>query len=208
MPEWKDLIAIRKKTFQIKKGKHLFREGEKVNGIFFIYSGAVKIVSSWPQGKEVIIRFARAGEIAGHRGLGGADVYPITATALEDTTACFITNEFLELSIKANPSLTYTLMQFYAVELQSAERRMRDLTHLDVKGRIAGALLEIARIFGEDKDQYLDISLTRQDIASYAGTTYETVFKHFTEWIGLKIISTKGKSIRIHQPGELRRFTG
>lgn len=203
IPEWKELIAVRKKTLLIKKGKQLFREGEKVNGIFFIYSGVVKILTSWPKGKEIIIRFAKAGEIAGHRGLGGSDVYPITGTALEDTTACFISNEFLETTLKANPLLTYTLMQFYAMELQRAEQRMRDLTHMEVKWRIAGALLDIARIFGEDKDHFLGVTLTRHDIAAYAGTTYETVFKFFTELIAAKIISTSGKSIRILEPNLL-----
>jgi CRP-like cAMP-binding protein len=193
-------------TLQFKKGRPLFQQGEKVRGIFFLNTGAVKVLTSWTDGREIIIRLARAGDIAGHRGLGESDTYPITAIALVDTSACFISNEFLEATLRANPSLTYTLMQFYARELQHAEKRMRDLTHMEVKGRIAGALLDIARIFGEDKDHFLGITLTRQDIASYAGTTYETVFKFFTELTAAKIITTSGKSIRIHQPEQLRLF--
>jgi CRP/FNR family transcriptional regulator len=206
IPEWKEVIALRKRTFLLKKGKYLFREGEKVEGIFFIYSGTVKIHSPWGKDKEMIIRFARRGDIAGHRGLGGNAVYPISATALEDTLVCFISNEFLEVSLKANPSLTYTLMQFYAMELQKAEQRMRSLTHMEVKGRIAAALLDINQTFGVDSDKFITIALTRQDIASYAGTTYETVFKLFTEWVSKKIISTSGKSIRINKPELLQSY--
>ena len=206
IPEWKEVIALRKRTFLLKKGKCLFREGEKVEGIFFIYSGTVKIHSPWGEDKEMIIRFARRGDIAGHRGLGGNAVYPISATALEDTLVCFISNEFLEVSLKANPSLTYTLMQFYAMELQKAEQRMRSLTHMEVKGRIAAALLDINQTFGVDSDKFITIALTRQDIASYAGTTYETVFKLFTEWVSKKIISTSGKSIRINKPELLQSY--
>jgi CRP/FNR family transcriptional regulator len=206
IPEWKEVIALRKRTFLLKKGKYLFREGEKVEGIFFIYSGTVKIHAPWGEDKEMIIRFARRGDIAGHRGLGGNAVYPISATALEDTLVCFISNEFLEVSLKANPSLTYTLMQFYAMELQKAEQRMRSLTHMEVKGRIAAALLDINQTFGVDSDKFITIALTRQDIASYAGTTYETVFKLFTEWVSKKIISTSGKSIRINKPELLQSY--
>jgi CRP/FNR family transcriptional regulator len=177
-----------------------------VDGIFFIYSGTVKIHAPWGEDKEMIIRFARRGDIAGHRGLGGNAVYPISATALEDTLVCFISNEFLEVSLKANPSLTYTLMQFYAMELQKAEQRMRSLTHMEVKGRIAAALLDINQTFGIDSDKFITIALTRQDIASYAGTTYETVFKLFTEWVSKKIISTSGKSIRINKPELLQSY--
>lgn len=208
MAEWKDVTVTHKKTRLFKKGKPLFTQGEEVKGIFFIYSGVVKIHAPWTDGRDVIIRFARIGEIAGHRGLGGNAVYPVSATALEDTIACFIGNEFLELSLKANPSLTYTFMHFYAVELQKAEKRMRDLTHMEVKGRIAAALLDIRQTFGTDKDQFLALKLTRQDIAAYAGTTYETVFKFFAELVAAGIINTSGKDIRIDRPEKLNQLIG
>ncbi|HWB94721.1 MAG TPA: Crp/Fnr family transcriptional regulator [Puia sp.] len=203
MPEWKTVTAAHKKTLIFKRGKPLFTEGEPVTGIFFLYSGIVKIHAPWTDGREMIIRFVRAGEIAGLRGLGGQPAYPISATALEDTMACFVTNEFLELSLKANPSLTYTLMHFYAAELLKAEKRMRDVTHMDVKGRIAGALLDILQSFGTLADGTLALKLTRQDIAAYAGTTYETVFKFFTELTAAGIIATSGKDIQILSPERL-----
>jgi CRP/FNR family transcriptional regulator len=202
MREWKEVTATHKKTLLIRKGKALFTEGEEVKGIFFLYSGIVKIHGPWTDGREMIIRFARGGDIAGHRGLVDA-LYPISASALKDTMACFAGNEFLELSMKANPSLTYTLMHFYATELQKAEKRLRDITHMEVKGRIAGALLDIFQTFGLDDNQFLALKLTRQDIAAYAGTTYETVFKFFTELTAAGIITTSGKDIRINQPEKL-----
>jgi CRP/FNR family transcriptional regulator len=206
MPEWKDVTASHKKTLLIKKGKPLFTVGEEVKGIFFLYSGVVKIHAPWTDGREMIFRFARGGEIAGHRGLGGNALYPVSATALEDTMACFAGNDFLELSMKANPSLTYTLMHFYATELQRAEKRLRDITHMEVKGRIAGALLDILQTFGTDNDQFLALKLTRQDIAAYAGTTYETVFKFFAELTATGIITTSGKDIRINRPEKLTQL--
>ena len=206
IPEWKEIVALKKTTLLVKKGKQLFAEGEKVKGIFFIYSGSVKIHKQWLEDKELIVRFAKTGDIAGHRGLGATDKYPVSATALEDTKACFITNAFWEATLQTNPALTYKLMQFYAAELQKAEKRMRDLAHMEVKGRLASALLEIAAFFGLNKDKFIAVAITRQDIASYAGTTYETVFKFFTELTQDKIISTSGKSIRIHQPDKLKRF--
>ena len=204
MPEWRKLIAGHKKTSFIKKGKSLFTMGQDVEGIYFLYSGIVKIHAPWTDGREMIIRFARGGEIAGHRGLSGNFKYPVSATALEDSIVCYIDNEFLELSLKANPSLTYTLMHFYATELQKAEKRMRDLIHMEAKGRISQALLELSDSYGTDEEGCLALKLTRQDLSAYAGTTYETVFKLFTEWAAAGIITTGGKDIRINQPDVLR----
>lgn len=208
LPEWKDLIAIKKKTLPVKKGKQIFREGDEVKGIYFIYSGAVKVHMHWGDQKELILRFSRSGDILGHRGLVGTHHYPISATALEDTRVCYISNEFLETTLKTNQTFTYRLMHFYAIELQKADKRMRDLAHMEVKGRIADALFELNRQFGEDKEGNLNVLITRQDIASYAGTTYETVFKFFTELSNAGIISTSGKSIRIHDPERLKQFIG
>jgi CRP/FNR family transcriptional regulator len=84
---------------------------------------------------------------------------------------------------------------------------MRDLAHMEVKGRIADAVLELAEVFGMDQNKTIAASITRQDIASYAGTTYETVFKFFTELTQAKIISTSGKSIKINTPDRLKQFT-
>lgn len=206
IPEWKEVIAVKKTTLSFKKGKQIFSEGEPVKGIFFIYSGSVKVHKQWTDEKELILRFAKKGDILGHRGLGGNDVYPIAATALEDVKLCFISNDFLEATLKTNHDLTYKLMHFYATELQRAEKRMRNMAHMEVKGRIADALLEMADVFGLDNEQYITVALTRNDIASYAGTTYETVFKFLTELSAAGTISTEGKKIKINNPERLKQF--
>ena len=206
VPEWKEAIAIKKTTFLVKKGKQVFEEGEKVKGIFFIYSGIVKVHKQWSNNKELIIRFAQKGDILGHRGLGGNDKYPIGATALEETSVCFISNEFLEATLIVNPGLTYKLMHFYATELQNAEKRMRDLAHMDVKGRIADALFKMVDVFGVKNNNQLQLTVARQDIASYAGTTYETVFKFFNELTQNNIITTDNKSITILNADRLKSF--
>ena len=206
IPEWRELIAVNRKTLSFNKGKAIFSEGEPVRGIYFIYEGWVKIHKKWTHPKELIIRFAKPGDMIGHRGIGGDKTYPVSATALEDSRVCFVSSDFLETSLRANPVLTYELMQFYATELQQAEKRMRDLAHMEVKGRIACTLLDIEQLFGKNEEDHISIAVSRQDIASLAGTTYETVFKLFNEFKQEKIISTDGKYIRLDDPEKLRQF--
>ena len=52
----------------VRKGKTIFKEGDPVEGIYFMYTGWVKIHKEWTHPKELILRFAGAGEIIGHRG--------------------------------------------------------------------------------------------------------------------------------------------
>ena len=113
--EWRALIAIKKNTHSIKKGSTIFIEGQHVQGIFFLYEGSVKIHMQWGEQKELILRFAKKGDILGYRGLGKKHEYPVTATALENTKVCFISNEFLEATLQlifllCIPSCTSTRM--------------------------------------------------------------------------------------------------
>jgi CRP/FNR family transcriptional regulator len=128
----------------------------------------------------------------------------VSATALEDSKICFIDNDFFEATLHNNPSLTYQFMHLYADELQRAELRMRNLALMEVKGRIAGTLLELADTFGTGKNKYISVPVNRQDIAAYSGTTYETVFKFLRTLIANKTITVSGKNIRINDMARLK----
>lgn len=206
LPEWKELVAIKKQTFLIKKGRQVFEEGDAVQGIFFMNEGTVKVSKNWGEQKELILRFARPGDVLGHRGFGGDLQYPVSATAIEETKLCFVDNAFLASSLAANTNLTFQFMQLYAAELQRIEKRMRDLAHMDVKGRIAQALLDIQATFGTGGDAFIAVPVSRQDIASYAGTTYETVFKFFTELTAKEALVTVGKNLKIRDRKALETY--
>jgi CRP/FNR family transcriptional regulator len=197
---------VKKKTFPYKKGESIFSEGDKFKGVYFVFQGSAKVHKKWTDEKEFIVRFAKQGDVLGIRGIGIEDHYPVSATALEESKACFIQMDFFESTMKLNPSFTYSLLQFFAGELQKAENRLKNLAHMDVKGRIADTLLELQSVYGESADKFIKLEITRQDISAYAGTTYETVFKFFTELQKKKIILTRGKRIRILRREEVRRF--
>jgi CRP/FNR family transcriptional regulator len=208
-PAWKEAIAHHKQTFSYKKGQSIFTEGDGVEGIYFLYSGAVKVHRAWGTDKELILRFATEGDVLGHRAQGGSaqyEHYQISATCLEASVACYIPQAFLESSFKTNPSFLYRMMQLYADELQKAETRMHQFALMEVKGRIAQALLTIQKTFWVDEEGYIRVPVTRQDISAYAGTTYETVFKIFTDWQAQGLIDTSGKRIRITQPTSIKAF--
>jgi CRP-like cAMP-binding protein len=205
--EWLPAIDVNRKVYQLKKGDTLFKEGDGVKGMFFITEGLVKVHKKWDEEKEMILRFANEGAIVGHRGLGGDDIYPVSATALAPTTVCFVDAGFFTASLKINTDYLYELMMFFAAELKESEKRMRNLAHMNTKGRIAYALLSLHKKFGVAEDGFLKIVLTRQDIASYTGTTYETLFKMMNEMQDEGILKFAEKRIGILDSRKLKALT-
>ena len=197
LPEWLPAIHTNRQTFHIRKGERLFEEGDRVTGIYFVYAGKVKVHKKWGD-KELIVRFADQGAIVGHRGLGSDTRFPVSATAIEPSTVCFIDLAFFLTSLRVNLEFTYQLMMFFADELRVSERKMRNLAHMPVKGRVAQALITLNDRFGITNEGFLDIVLSRQDLASFAGTTYETVFRIMNELINDHKIAVSGKKHHYH----------
>lgn len=194
--EWLPAIEINRETLKIAKGESFINEGEKVTGIYFVYEGAVKVHKKWGE-KELIIRFAKKGDIVGHRGLGKEMDYPVSATAIEDSLICFIGLDFFISSLRVNHEYLFHLMMFFAEELKVSERKMRNMAHMPVKGRVAQALLNLQDKFGSKDDGFIDLVLTKQDLASYTGATYETVFRVLNELKDQNLVKLSGKNIGI-----------
>lgn len=207
IPEWHTAIDNNRRMLHFRKGEFLFKEGDTVTGMYFINSGIVKVHKKWDNDKELILRFANQGAIVGHRGLGSDTIYPVSATALSATDVCFVDIDFFMATLKVNPSYLFDLMMFFAAELKESERRMRNLAHMNTKGRIAFALLALKNKFGNKNDAYIGLDITRQDFASYTGTTYETLFKMLNDLSEEKIISINGKNITIENEEELKKYT-
>ena len=205
--EWLELVAIHKTNILYKKGETIFKEGQPVEGIWFLYSGKAKVHKPWGGQKELIIRFAADGDVLGHRGIGSNNTYPVSATALEPVITCFIDTAFFVSSLKMNPELTYRLMMFYAQELQATEHRMRNLVQMDMKGRIADSLLSIESQFGKDERGNINMLISRQDLASFAGTSYESMFRILNELVHDHVIELIHRNIKILDETKLRGYT-
>jgi len=206
LPEWQALIETKASIHQYKKGESIFKAGEALSGFYFIHEGHVKIHKRWKNNRDLIIKFAGAGNVLGHRGLSGQK-HPVSATALGKVTLCFVDAEFFATTLRVNHELAYQMVLFFASELQKTEQSMSNMVQMDVKSRIALALLDISEVFGSDKEGFINSSLSKQDIASYAGTTYESLFKTLNDWKEEGIVTLSEKKIKIIGADVFKRLT-
>ena len=121
--------------------------------------------------------------------------YSITATTLESTELLLIPINIFNQAVKANPDFGFHMMMFFAEELRESER-LAD--QCPVKNLVARTLLSSIEAFGtEKKSNKLNYTLSRKDIASMAGTTYESVVRSLAELQKDYAIKIDGKSIDI-----------
>ncbi len=98
-------------------------------------------------------------------------------------------------------------MLFFADDLQESENRMRNLAHMPVRGRLSQALILLENKFGKTEAGHINVYLSRQDIASYVGTTYETVFRLMNELVEEGLLKVEGKNITIQDHAKLLAVT-
>jgi CRP-like cAMP-binding protein len=204
LPDWIPAIAANKKNINLKRGHPLFKEGDLVTGIYFVFSGALKVHKKWDEEKDIILRFAKPGDIVGHLGLGTNPIYPVSATAIGPSTICYVDMPFFESTLNVNNGLVIKLMRFFANELQESENRMRNMAHMPVRERIAQALVSLIEKFGVDANGVLKVQLTRQELSSYSSTVYESLFRTINEFTEKGFVNFSGKEFQITNEQGLR----
>ncbi|SNR62371.1 cAMP-binding domain of CRP or a regulatory subunit of cAMP-dependent protein kinases [Lutibacter agarilyticus] len=198
-------LAKEKNTLISKKGQHFILEGTPVNGLFFIQKGKAKVLKTGIYGKEQILRFVTDGEIIGHRGFAISKNYSISASSIEDTVLCNFSNETLKKMLHTIPSLTYEFMLFYAEELNRSETKVKTIAQMTVREKVIDSLLYIHRKFKENPKGFINIQLSRKEIADFAGTTEEQVIRTISFLKKDKLIQTQGKKIKISDLINLRK---
>tara|TARA_B100001248_G_scaffold259870_1_gene246812 strand:- start:11947 stop:12651 length:705 start_codon:yes stop_codon:yes gene_type:complete len=194
-----------------EKGQHLFVQDTPVNGVFCVSSGKIKLVQTDPNGKETILRIAKGGDVLGHRSMLAHSNYRATATALEKVEVCFIDKKYFSEVISSKPSVSLELLEKLSDSLGDSERRLTAFTKESVKERVAGFLLYLNRSFGKEDPtgrRYLDIKLTREEMASMVGTAPETMIRTLSQLKKDGMISQEGKRMFIENVDELLDLSG
>jgi CRP-like cAMP-binding protein len=136
-------------------------------------------------------------------GLGKEPQYPVSATALEPTLLCYLDRAFFESTLKVNTDLTYKLMHLFADELQESRKSMLDFVHMSVKARIAKSFIALKNQFGMGPDNTINLEISRQDLASFSGASYETLFKVVNDLTLNKVVELTGRRIMILDEAKL-----
>ncbi|HRW62863.1 MAG TPA: Crp/Fnr family transcriptional regulator [Bacteroidales bacterium] len=180
-----------------KRGSVIYHEGSRTNGFYCIHSGILKIFKTGIDGREQIIAFAKRGDIIGYRSILSNELACSSAKVIEDAVLCFIPGETLINLVKTNGNFSMAVMQQTCKELGVANSFITDIAQKTVRERLAEVLLNLKDIFDLDKDNILQISLTREELANIVGTATESVIRLLSEFKQDELIDLNGRKIKI-----------
>ena len=191
------LINFQKDFRQYKRGEILYNEGSRISGFYCMHSGIIKIFKTGFDGKEQIIRFAKPGDIIAYRSVLSNEPACTTAKVIEDCQVCFIPSDILISFVKTNSVYAHELLKLACHELGEANSFITDIAQKTVRERLAEILLLLVDDFGLDDQNYLKISLTREELANIVGTATESVIRLLSEFKSDKLVELNGRKIRI-----------
>lgn len=199
-------ISQLKTCVSFRKGQVLMHEGARPQGVYCIHRGKVKLYTLGTEGKEQIIRFVTNGDLIGYRSILSDEPISASAAALEDTFACYIPKSSFFKVIEDNPKFSLNLLKLSCHELGEAGKMITSLAQKNVKERLAEILLILNTTFGVDDEGYIDINLTREEIANMVGTATESVIRLISELRKDGYIRSKGKRIALEDRPALRQM--
>lgn len=164
--------AVTKRRF--KRGELIVEQGKKSNALFILLSGRARVVSSNGQGREVILATLEPGDHVGEMSLIDNEPHSATVRAEVLTDVLMLSRTEFARCLPENSSLVYAIMHGLVQRLRHADRRIESLALMDVFGRVARTLLELAVDDGQGQ-RIIREKLSRQDIAKMVGASREMV---------------------------------
>ena len=163
--------AVVKSRF--KRGESIVEQGKKSNSLAIILTGRARVVTTDMRGREVILATMQPGDYIGEMSLIDNEPHSATVRAEVQTDMLILGRAEFARCLPENSSLSYAIMRGLVQRLRSADRQIESLALLDVYGRVARTLLDMAEMEGEHK--MIRNKVSRQDLAKVVGASREMV---------------------------------
>ncbi len=182
-------------TRQYPRNTIILNEGDTSDSLYLILSGSVKIFLGNEDGKEVILNTQGPGEYFGEMAL--LDPAPRSASVIttEKSKLSIISKQDLEAFLRQHPGTMLKILQHSFKRLRALTDTVGSLALLDVYGRVARLLLQLAE--EEDGVKVIKEEMTQQDMANRIGSSREMVSRIMKDLRTGGYIEMQGKHIVI-----------
>lgn len=186
----------RAKTY--KKKQFIYQEGDTPLYVYFVRKGKVRRFLHYLDGRELATDIHVDGSFFGYGAVLLQQRYTDNAEALEDTEVALIDRDnFFELLYR-KPGIASKFIKLLSGNIRGKEVQLLAFAYDSVRKRVANALVRVAeKTLSGAKDDECLIRISRDDLASLAGTANETISRMLADFKDEKLIAKEGNAIRI-----------
>lgn len=170
--------------------------GDQTDSLYIILSGRLKVMMSDAEGKEVILSILGPGEFFGEMGLIDDSPRSASVLAIEPCELLSIAKRDFNKCLADNFEMAMAVMRGLVRRLREADRKIGSLALLDVYGRVARLLLDMADTV--DGQKMVTKRLPKQDIAKMIGASREMVSRVMKDLQLGGYIEMRGSTIVLH----------
>ncbi len=156
-----------------RRGEIIVEQGRKSDALFILLSGRARVVTSDSRGREVILAVLEPGDYLGEMSLIDNEPHSATVRAEVQTDVLVLGRGEFAACLPENSSLSYAILRGLVGRLRNADRQIESLALLDVYGRVARTLLDMAEEV--DGIKIIRHKVSRQDMAKVVGASREMV---------------------------------
>jgi len=168
------------KSRTFERGEFIHRSGEHSNQLCIVHRGRVKVYRLSESGKEQLVRILTPGDFTGELAMFSSDSFHETyAQALEKADICSIQRTDLQALLLEHPSISLHILNELAARLGKSEQQSTSIATDSVETRIGLFLAEQVEQQGSSQ---LTIPMSRKDLASFLGTTPETISRRLAQF--------------------------
>src|SRR5256885_2933034 len=202
----RELMAVAHKRI-FRNGEVIFHREDPGQVLYVIKEGKVKISLISPEGQEISLVVFGKGECFGEFAILDGLSRSADAIAMEKVECYTLQRSDFHKAIMKNPKIAIQVMEVLSKRLRSTDQMVEDLIFLDVYGRVAKKLLELADTHGTKVENgiRIDVRLTQQELASMVGSSRESVNKVMGYFTDKNFISTDKHKITLHRIADLKR---
>ena len=198
--------SLGKRTFG--KGMIIFHKGSPGQTLYIIQSGKVRIFILSESGQEISVNIYGPGDVFGELALLDGLPRSAGAVAMEKTVTFTLHRDDFLRHLEGCPRMAKSIMEVLSTRVRYTTDYAESLAFLDVYGRVAAKLLELADRYGVQKEGIeIELRLTQAELASWVGTSRESVNKVLGTFRDYGLIEVEGQRITIlDRPGLKRRI--
>jgi CRP-like cAMP-binding protein len=192
-PDDRHKIAVVAAVREFGRGELIFEQESDSDAFYAIAAGRVKIFKRMPNGKDVILEVFGPGDPLGAVAAYVGRPFPACAAAIEDTTCVVIPRADFFRLLEQHPSLVRGLLLGLTTRLEELTNRLAEMTGGRIEPRIARLFMKLADEMGraERGGIFIQLPLSRQELADMTGTTIETCILIMSRWGKEVIVRTE-----------------